>query len=160
MDQILTFVVEAIWLMLPAYIGNMSAVPFGGGKPLDLGRDFLDGRRVFGNGKTFRGTTIYVFIALVVGTLQRAPMFGLFLGVGAAVGDVTGSFIKRRIGLKQGDPAPLLDQLDFAVGALVFASLITRIEVSVVITIIIITPILHVLTNRLGCLLELKGVPW
>ena len=46
----------AFWLMLPAYIPNNCASLFGGGTPLDMGRTFKDGRRILGDGKTFRGT--------------------------------------------------------------------------------------------------------
>jgi len=39
---------EAIWFFLPAYFANATPVVLGGGTPIDLGRNFLDGRRILG----------------------------------------------------------------------------------------------------------------
>ena len=41
--------------MLPAYLPNPVAALFGGGTPVDRGMNFSDGRRIFGDGKTYRG---------------------------------------------------------------------------------------------------------
>jgi len=48
-------ILKASWLMLPAYMANPTAVVFGGGTPVDMGKNWKDGRRIFGDGKTFRG---------------------------------------------------------------------------------------------------------
>src|SRR2546422_10291580 len=45
----------AFWFLLPAYVANPMAVVFGGGVPMDFGRVLRDGRRVLGDGKTWRG---------------------------------------------------------------------------------------------------------
>ena len=46
---------SAFWIMLPAYLPNPVAAIFGGGTPIDLGKNFSDGKRVLGDGKTYRG---------------------------------------------------------------------------------------------------------
>src|SRR2546425_163624 len=61
---------QPLWFFLPAYVANPMAVVFGGGAPIDLGRTFRDGERLFGDGKTWRG--------LVGGTLAGA-LLGLLL---------------------------------------------------------------------------------
>ncbi len=43
-------VVKTIWLLLPAYTPNNFAVLFGGGTPIDLGKKFIDGKRILGDG--------------------------------------------------------------------------------------------------------------
>ena len=65
MYEVIATIGLAIWLGLPAWIANSTPVIFGGGKPIDGGMLFRDGRRVFGDGKTIRG-----FLAgMIFGTL-------------------------------------------------------------------------------------------
>jgi len=80
------------------------------------------------------------------------------LGGGAIIGDACGSFIKRRIKIERGRPAPIMDQLDFVVGALVFASLVVYIPFNMIILIIIITVFLHLGANIIAYLFGMKDV--
>jgi CDP-2,3-bis-(O-geranylgeranyl)-sn-glycerol synthase len=82
------------------------------------------------------------------------------LCLGTMFGDVTGSFIKRRIGIKPGDPALLLDQLGFLIFAFVFAGTVTPIDTGIMILLVVLTPIFHFLTNFFGYTLKLKEHPW
>ncbi|MDP3065593.1 MAG: CDP-archaeol synthase, partial [Methanobacteriaceae archaeon] len=66
--------------------------------------------------------------------------------------------IKRRLKVERGRPAPLLDQLDFVIGALVFASLLITIPFNLIILIIIITIFLHLGANMIAYLLGMKDV--
>ena len=45
----------AFWSLLPAHAANPLAVVFGGGTPMDFGRSLRDGKRILGDGKTWRG---------------------------------------------------------------------------------------------------------
>ena len=80
--------------------------------PVDAGRNFLDGRRLFGASKTVRGVlgsiAVTALVAPVCG-LDRAS--GALFGLLAMAGDLTSSFIKRRLGYPSGSQHPLLDQL-------------------------------------------------
>ena len=185
--SVLVLSAYVIYFMLPAYLANVSALVFGGGKPLDFGRNFRDGRRIIGNGVTWRGTIIGTLIGTVIGIIQgsistyygsvfnlipgimiiqgpipasilQGAIIGLFLGGGALIGDAAGSFIKRRVGIERGKAAPFLDQLDFVVGALVFASLIVFIPLNMIIFILIISIVLHLLTNIIAYLIGMKDV--
>lgn len=77
MDMTLTeIILTAFWAMLPAYIPNNAAVIFGGGKPVDLGKKWK-GKRILGDGKTWRGsigrTAAGATVALLLnGILPRA----------------------------------------------------------------------------------------
>ena len=156
----------AIYFMLPAYLANVTALAFGGGKPLDFNHKFSDGRRILGNGVTWRGTIIGTIIGTLVGVAQsiitgdiiQGFLLGLTLGGGALIGDACGSFIKRRLKLESGRPAPILDQLDFVVGALVFASLIVVIPVDLIVIILLISVFLHLGANIIAYLLGIKKV--
>lgn len=156
----------AIYFMLPAYLANVTALAFGGGKPLDFNHKLSDGRRILGNGVTIRGTIIGIVIGASIGLIQgiitgnipQGILLGFMLGAGAMIGDACGSFIKRRLKVERGRPAPILDQLDFVVGALVFASLIVFIPFEMIVIILVISVFLHLGANIIAYLLGLKNV--
>jgi len=170
----------ALWIMLPAYVPNPIAVLVGGGYPIDLGRNFFDGQRILGDGKTYRGFIIGVGSGILIGILQIfiQTTYGLnslpnhtlrsvvLLALGALTGDLIKSFFKRRIGIEQGERWQIADQYDLVIGAFLFTAifnynwLITNVSLVIGIMILIITPILHRLTNALGYLLGMKRVPW
>lgn len=155
----------------------MCAVLWGGGTPIDLGRKFRDGKRMLGDGKTYNGFIGGVFGGIVMGVGQNiiAPCLGLppftipaliCLPMGAIMGDATKSFLKRRAGLESGAPLPLVDQLDFVFGALILTAIfsygwfIENFTLWIIITIIVLTPILHKLFNIIGYKIGKKDVPW
>lgn len=80
--------------------------------PLDGNMTFIDGRPLFGLSKTIRG----VCVSLLTTTLC-APLVGLSFGAGlligatAMLGDLSSSFIKRRLGLPPSSRATGLDQI-------------------------------------------------
>lgn len=176
MNPIVETVVVAIWLMLPAYIANVSAAFFGGKTPIDRGIS-CGKTRLLGDGKTYEGTIKGFSCGFILGIFQQLFLhsFGLFptflvvlvcLPAGAMFGDMLGSFIKRRAGLKRGAPLPLVDQLDFVAGAWLLLFLFARdwfiesFSLNVIIAVIIITPLLHLLTNYVGFKMGRKDVPW
>jgi CDP-2,3-bis-(O-geranylgeranyl)-sn-glycerol synthase len=182
MNPIIETVGVALWLMMPAYITNASAAFFGGKTPIDRGV-FWGKTRLLGDGKTYEGFLkgfscgfgFGIFQQLFLSEYIKMPSFGPFpsflatlfcLSAGAMLGDILGSFIKRRAGLKRGAPLPLVDQLDFVGGAWLLLFLFARewfvktFSVEIIITVIIITPLLHLLTNYIGFKMGRKGVPW
>jgi CDP-2,3-bis-(O-geranylgeranyl)-sn-glycerol synthase len=92
--------------------------------------------------------------------VHMSPLLGFLLGLGAMVGDSVGSFFKRRLKLKRGAPAPLLDQLDFLFGAFAFAMLVTPLRVEWVILFAILTPVFHFAACVIGYFLGVKKEPW
>jgi len=135
-------ILQAIWIFLPAYAANGGALLVGGGLPIDLGRKWRDGRRIFGDGKTWRGFFLGSLIGMIVGFslstiagyldenglnfygLNRFGGFPLTIPIvsslcfGALLGDLIESFFKRRIGKERGENWFPFDQLDFVLGAL------------------------------------------
>jgi len=158
-------VAHALLFIFPAYCANATPVIFGGGFPIDGGRTFLDGRPIFGSHKTLRG----FFSGLVVGTLvgfvegalfQYNVLLGFALSMGALVGDLVGSFLKRRLDLPPGSTLPIVDQLGFILGALLFSLTVSPPTFLIVLIIMIITPPIHLLTNFLAYLLGVKKRLW
>lgn len=181
MDPVAT-VATALWAMLPAYIPNNAAVLFGGGRPIDGGRT-MGGRRLLGDGKTWRGAAAGWLAGVGAALLLRAlrlpagtalgvgfpavPLAAAFaLPLGAMLGDIGASFLKRRTGRERGAPFPGLDQLDFVVGALLLGVLaapswfLDIFTLPVLVVVLVATPILHVVTNAAAYYLRLKDEPW
>lgn len=179
---VLEIVATAVWAMLPAYVPNNVAVVVGGGPPIDGGRTWR-GTRVLGDGKTWRGLAAGTLagLLLAIGLTIIAPAFGDVVGlalpgfplaaaialpVGAMLGDLAASLVKRRTGRPRGTAVPVLDQLDFAVGAVVLGFLAApawafeTFTPAVLLAIAVVTPLLHVSTNVIGYGLGLKREPW
>jgi CDP-2,3-bis-(O-geranylgeranyl)-sn-glycerol synthase len=107
----------------------------------------------------------------VGGTMMSAFVLGTFLGFMCLVGDSTGSFFKRRRGLKrEGDissKAPLLDTLPFAIsvflagqiflGSSWLADEALRLPMLIL---VLITPVLHRSFNLIGYAIGWKDVPY
>jgi len=169
-------VVEALKFIFPAYCANATPVLAGGGTRMDFGRNFADGKRIFGNNKTFRGFFFGWGVGIMVGVteglvfgFQSFPIiFSLLIPLGALLGDLTGAFIKRRIGIAPGGLLPIVDQVDFVVGAVVFSLPLALIGWQtaytpfwqVAVAVLLITPPIHVFTNFCAYKLKLKKHPW
>ena len=83
-----------------------------GAAPLDFGLRWLDGERLFGAHKTWRGLAGAMAGTALVGWLAgMAPSLGAAFGALAMAGDLLSSCVKRRLHLKPGQDAPGLDQL-------------------------------------------------
>lgn len=166
MDTLINLVLEALKFILPAYCANAVPVLVGGGLPLDFGKIFYDGKPIFGKNKTFRG----FFFGLAVGTLvgfveafffKEYPIsFGFLLSLGALLGDLAGAFLKRRIGLAPGELLPFVDQISFIIGAFVFSFPFNILSLELALTVLLITPSLHIFTNFAAYKMGLKSNPW
>jgi len=177
-----------LYLMLPALVPNSAAVLFGGGTPVDFGRTWR-GRRLLGDGKTWRGFFGGAFSGFFVGVIfmlvaivfEQETEWGYgdgFMGVatiaalsfGSMAGDTVGSFVKRRLGVDQGNKAPVLDQYNFVIGAILVVLLVHSSwffdhyvhdnAIWGLATFIIAVPLLHRAANIIGYKLGKKNVPW
>ena len=176
----LELIITALWLMLPAYVPNSSAVLFAGKTPVDLDRVFIDGKRIFGPGKTFRGlvggTLSGIAAGLVLQLIKDSTGIGVpsfepiyvvaTLSLGAMLGDLTKSFFKRRLGMGRGKPLPIADQLDFVFGAWVLTYIffsdwfIRNFTIPIMVTAVVLSPLLHIVVNVIGYKLGKKKEPW
>jgi len=162
---------EIILFILPAYVANGSPVLFGGGTPLDLRKKFVDGRRIFGDNKTIRGFVLGVLSGVLIGFVLYLTYFkfneylclAVCQSLGAHFGDLFGSFVKRRFNLKPGQSAPILDQLGFLIFAfLTMYAVCGFIPLSIfeMIVLIMVTLVVHPLTNLGAYILKLKSKPY
>lgn len=178
-------IIKTLYLLLPAYLANMTppifntlgwlnflAKPIDGGKK--LGNDYL-----FGPHKTWRGLVVAVLSGIVVAGLQswlynnwyfneislidyqrNWLIFGLCAGSGAILGDLIKSFFKRRLHIVAGDAWPIFDQLDFILGFFLATFWLIKFDLKIFIISILLTLILHPLTNFLAYFLKIKKVWW
>jgi CDP-2,3-bis-(O-geranylgeranyl)-sn-glycerol synthase len=159
---------EALKFIFPAYCANGAPVLAGGGPPMDFGKNFFDGKRIFGTNKTFRGFFFGWFIGIFVGIVEGfvfgfatySVFFSMLTPLGALLGDLTGAFIKRRLSIAPGGLLPVVDQVDFVVGALVFALPLMMVSWELAVAVLLITPPIHLFTNLLAYKLKLKKNPW
>jgi len=179
-DTVIIALVSALWIMLPAYVPNSAAAVLGGGAPIDGKRSWRDGRRIFGDGKTWRGLILGIASGFIVGLIliflqsesgwDFLPVLTVtsvfLLATGALLGDLVKSFFKRRLGKNSGDPWLIADQYDLVAGAFLltiifdYSWFVSVMTVPIFIIILVITPLLHRGTNIIGYITGIKKVPW
>lgn len=158
--------INALSVIVPTYCTNGAPVIFGGGLPIDLGKNLPDGKRIFGDNKTVRG----FLSGLIVGAIVGAFGYGLFsknlfaiallASAGALFGDLVGALLKRRLGIRPGGALPVIDQLDFVFGALLFVSPFYKLGWGAVVIMLFVTPPVHFLTNIVAYRLRFKSAYW
>jgi CDP-2,3-bis-(O-geranylgeranyl)-sn-glycerol synthase len=163
--DIALLIIEALKFIFPAYCANGAPVLAGGGTALDFGKKFFDGKPILGKNKTFRGFFFGLFIGLMVGLIEvmlfdYPLLFSVLSPLGALMGDLTGAFLKRRLNIAPGGLLPVIDQIDFVVGALLFSLPLSMISWELALAVIVITPPIHLFTNFLSYKLKLKNNPW
>ena len=181
-QPILFAFLTTLYFILPAYFSNGGALAFGGGTPVDFGKTDSKGNRWIGDGVTWSGLVAGTVIGVITGAVQGyiAPLIlseigqylitpiitdvnsgiliGFLLGFGALLGDALGSFLKRRLGIGRGKPAPILDQLDFIIVALILVSPVVEMNLIFIAITIILTLLIHLIANTGAYLLGLKDV--
>jgi CDP-2,3-bis-(O-geranylgeranyl)-sn-glycerol synthase len=139
----------------------------GGGTPIDRGREFLDGRPLLGTNKTVKGFT-YGFLLGSVAALAEAVLFrnyllvfvGMIASLGALLGDLFGAFLKRRMDIPPGHPLPVIDQLDFILGALLLTLPVLNVTLGAALILVMATIPIHLFSNALAYMLRLKKRLW
>jgi len=167
-------IIRLLLFIFPAYVANASPVVVGGGTPIDLGRKIGKGR-IFGDGKTIRGfiggVACGIIAAAIIAKFFPLDLFpdqktqllsGCLLALGTLVGDLAGSFVKRRASVKSGKPF-FLDQLSFIIVAMLFAYPSSPKEfysIENLAFILVFTYIVHIFTNYIANRAGMKNVPW
>jgi CDP-2,3-bis-(O-geranylgeranyl)-sn-glycerol synthase len=168
--------------MLPAYFANMAPVLIKGSfKELKIPIDFntkIDNNTIFGRHKTFRGLIFGILFAIIITFIQYLLyhldffklisfidysnwlLIGFLFGAGAIFGDLIESFFKRRLNIKPGKSFIPWDQLDFAIGSLIFIYPFYKLSFSKIITILILSFVLHIVVNHIAYYLKIRNEKW
>ncbi len=149
-------------------------------RPIDAGA-LLGGRRLFGDGKTWRGVLVAVIGSVATVVVQKhvvgaragslavvdyaganAVLLGVAIGGGAMLGELPNSFVKRRLDIRSGRTArhPLLrllfwtwDQIDLMTTAWPLVAIWTRPTLLLIVTSLALTLIIHPIIAVVGYLL-------
>ena len=181
--NIFTLILNMIWLMLPAYLANPAAAVSAKinkfNTPMDFGKK-VNGQRIFGDGKTYKGFFTGIIIGIIIGLVQNLinssllnnfmPIFtykAIFaLPFGSMIGDLTASFLKRRLAIERGAQFFPIDQLDFVFGSWLVTILVSphwftkNFTLPIILATLILTPIFHRIINIIGYKLGISRNPW
>lgn len=174
MIEPVSLALKLAFYLLPAYFANCSALLMGGKTPLDMNIKFMDNSPLLGPGKTVKGAFFGIFagivVAAILGAIFKSEVLGFFgpeyvtlgtlLAIGAVVGDMAASFVKRRFNIPRGREVLLLDQLDFVVGAMLLGSLLYVPSITEIAIALVFTFLAHKVSNFVAYKAGLKGVPW
>jgi CDP-2,3-bis-(O-geranylgeranyl)-sn-glycerol synthase len=180
MVDLLVELVKALFILFPAYAANGFPPLARGSIPIDFKRKWLDGKRIFGDGKTVEGFSIGLLAGTFVGVIESmvqpiiisyaliwnvhlSPInfsIAILISLGTLFGDLCGSFIKRRLGFERGKELLFLDQWNFVIGTVLFVFMLTEITVWMFVIMLSITFIVHRVANIIGHRLKVKREPW
>ncbi len=171
-------IIDLLLFILPAYVANATPVIFNGRTPIDLGKELQDKQRIFGENKTIIGFLFGVTSGTITGiaiitifpqlfmqlSLNEKILTAFLLSLGAMLGDLIGSFVKRRRKMKSGQESTIMDKILFVIIALIVAYPVYNTKVNLVFTdillVVVATFFLHILFNRIAHATKLKKVPW
>lgn len=156
---------SALLFIGPSYAANAAPLIFGGGTALDRGRRLSDGQPIFGSHKTIRGVIAGILAGAIIGLLEspvdnRLALAGFAISSGVVSGDLLGAFIKRRLRVEPGKAFPVLDQLDFVLGGLIFGYAFFPIGLISALFVVLVTPPIHLGTNYGAYKLGMKKTQW
>ena len=156
---------DALLFIGPSYVANAAPLLLGGGRPLDGGRNFLDGERILGAHKTVRGFFAGIIAGSILGIAEapvdpRLLLGGFMIGLGTVLGDLLGAFLKRRIRIRPGGSLPIVDQLDFVFGGLLLGQVVFPLSWISILIVVVVTPPIHLGTNYGAYLLGIKRTRW
>lgn len=147
----------ALWLYLPAFVANATPVAVGKFHWFQgMRRPIWE--RALGRNKTWGGLIIGVLVGTAAGALQVAltpwpyhPVLWMswsaLISFGALAGDAVKSYFKRRIGIKPGGAWPVVDGIDYVVGALVAGLPLFIPAWQVAVALLVAGPVLSLLAN-------------
>ncbi|MHA1303454.1 MAG: CDP-archaeol synthase [Candidatus Heimdallarchaeaceae archaeon] len=169
----------ALVFALPVYMCN-SFASFSGALfkkfnliiPMDGKRNWRDGKRILGDHKTWPGFIGGIIFGTITGVLlwyfnKQSSFFlcsypwyiGFFMSIGDHFADLSGSFIKRRMGKQSGASLPLYDQGSWMVtGILIAIPFCSPFIWFYYVAPIIITPLIHVIFGFLAMWTGVKDV--
>lgn len=129
--------------------------------PLDGGKKYVDGRHWFGASKTIRGIILSVFATSIGAVLIGYSMqTGALFATASIVGDLSSSFIKRRLGLPPSSMALGLDQLPESILPLLFCWQALGLDMPTAATVVVIFFVGELILSRVLFRLHLRDRPY
>ena len=150
---------------------------------MDMNKNFIDGRRIFGNNKTWKGFFGYLVLniicSIIIGiicnvfnlndynffysevqnTLVYNILIGLLLGLGYSLFELPNSFLKRRLGIEKGLKKYFfifLDQADSVFGIVLVVSFFYPLSIIEYLLYVLLGAVTHILMNMLLYFMKLR----
>ena len=152
-------------------------------QPLDFGKSF-QGKRIFGDHKTWRGLIVNVVFCVMGVTVQtwlqakgylpswlflldyvnHTFLAGILLGLGMTAGELPNSFLKRRFEIPPGESREGLlgvlffvyDQVDLTIGIWVFLYVLIKPSLWLILWSLLLTLALHLSVSIVGYVLGMR----
>ena len=116
---------------------------------IDFGHKLPDNNPIFGDSKTWRGIiAACILTAAIAWLMGYSPQTGLLVAVYAVLGDLTSSFIKRRLGMPASSMAPLLDQIPESLFPALMLAEAFNLDILSIIQLVLIFIIIELLLSR------------
>lgn len=129
--------------------------------PLDGDRHAWDGRPWLGPSKTWRGLlaalAVTPFVALLLGL---GAGLGFLIALGAMIGDLGSSFLKRRLGIQPSGQALLLDQVPEALLPLLLVTPMLQLTILDISVLVLVFVLLELLLSRILYALHIRRQPY
>ena len=116
---------------------------------VDFSHKLPDNNPIFGDSKTWRG----IFAAIIITSsaawlLGYSADTGLLVAIYAIIGDLTSSFIKRRLGKSESSMAPLLDQIPESLFPALMMMQVFKLDISAIIQLVLFFIIIELLLSH------------
>jgi CDP-2,3-bis-(O-geranylgeranyl)-sn-glycerol synthase len=182
--ELAALILTTLYWALPGFMANMAPILFRDrirwlAIPVDMGIR-IGGKPIFGSHKTIRGFVVGILAAALTAVIQSylysigigrtisyidyhlacGICIGITIGFGALFGDLVKSFIKRRLDLREGTPFVPWDQVDYAIGMIVFSGLVLPMTLAMMVTLLISAPTLSIIVTRIAFHLKIRKEKW
>jgi CDP-2,3-bis-(O-geranylgeranyl)-sn-glycerol synthase len=130
-------------------------------RAVDGGRRAGDGRPWLGASKTWRGLLAALAVTPPMALLLGLPaVLGLLVAVGAMLGDLGSSFLKRRIGIEPSGQALVLDQVPESLLPLLLVAPLLDLGVLDILILVLAFFLLELLLSRILYALNIRRRPY
>lgn len=163
MEELQLEIFLLLWLMgvngAPILLAKLAGKRFD--YPIDCNRLFFDERPILGASKTFRGLIAALTISILIGSILALPLLtSLLFGALSMVGDMTSSFIKRRLGLRSSAMALGLDQIPESLFPLVGCQVLLGINAEQIFSIVLAFFFIELILSRILFWLKIRKTPY
>lgn len=169
----MTLFLQITWIFLPPAFANMAPVLF---QKINFLNTSIN-KKLFGDHKTYRGFFFGALLSIIIAFLQSRMsaltkrielldyqsiniiVFGLLVAIGALLADLLKSYLKRKFKIRPGKSLPILDQIDWIIGAIIVLSFYINLKIDFILYSILILGTLHFLTNIVSYHLKIRKTP-
>lgn len=130
-------------------------------RPIDGNCSWRDGQPLLGQSKTIRGILAALLVSIGVGSLWQFPLaMSVAFGLLSMAGDLTSSFVKRRLGLKPSSMALGIDQIPESLFPLLGIQLWITLSWSQIVWVVLVFFCVELMLSRILFWLKIRKTPY